>query len=181
MRKVLILLLGSFLLASRVSDAGETVTSLPTSYELRDSASHAVSATKYATLAECQSAAPVPAIKYRCVETVVFDKVGTCDDVPMPVMPTIVDANGFLVLPGIVIEALPDGSWGPTKEEGFVKADYPICWVKGLVPYDGKFRAPEGPPIQDPGPWIEGVDYPLDTPCPEAAHGNCYLSPRVAP
>lgn len=38
----------------------------------------------------------------------------------------------------------------------------------------------------EPGPWIEGVDvdevtgaaYKIGDPCPEAAHGNCYLSPN---
>lgn len=121
----------------------------------------------------------MPALKYRCIPSVaVFDKVGTCDDVPKPEFKLVLDAQGFLLLPKLKVEAKPDGSWGPTMEEGYVKGEYPNCWVLGLVPYTGEWRAPELPPTADAGPWIEGVDYALGDPCPEAANGNCYLSPN---
>jgi hypothetical protein len=127
--------------------------------------------------------------EYRCTNATTVSVVGSCDDVPKPVVHVVRDADGFTVKPGIVAEQLPDGSWGPTKEEGFVKGEYPNCWVPGLVPYTGEWAAPELPPTAEAGPWIEGVDedentgvkYALGDPCPEAAHGNCYASPTPAP
>lgn len=127
------------------------VTAQPTTYELRDSASHPVNTVKYATLKDCTDAAPIPAIKYRCIQTpVVFDKVGNCDDVlpPVPSTDTIVetrtdldvDADGkrtgkettisytFTDTGGYVGHLCPDGlSFYFTRTQP-VKAPYPVCW-----------------------------------------------------
>lgn len=175
--KALLIVLG----IASTAQAGEIVTAPPTTYSLNTPTGTPVPGAKgFKTLKDCTDAAPVPAIKYRCVlGPVVFDKVGTCADVPKPETKLVLDAGGFLVLPKLKIEQQADGTWGPTMEQGYIAAEYPACWVPGLVPYTGKWHAPELPPTADAGPWIEGVDYILGRPCPEAAHGNCYPSPYM--
>lgn len=166
------------LFLATVSLAGETVTYKPVTYALLGPTGTPISK-GYATLELCVASAPIPATDYRCTITHVFTKVGTCDDVPMPVVRVVVDAQGFLVLPELKVEALPDGTWGPTMEQGFVRGPgYPNCWVPGLVPYKGTWAAPEGPLSQDRGPWVEGLDYPIGEVCPIAAGGNCYPYPN---
>lgn len=173
-----------FLGAAGLALAGTvvTVTTPPATYSLSNAVGTPVAGAKgFKSLQECTDAAPVPALKYRCIPNpVIFDKVGTCDDVPKPEVKLVLDAQGFLMLPKLKVEAKPDGSWGPTMEEGYVKGTYPNCWVMGLVPYTGEWHAPDLPPTAETSPWIEGTDpeWPMGTPCPEAAHGNCYYSPN---
>jgi len=65
-----------------------------------------------------------------------------------------------------------------TEVQDWVKADPPICWVLARVPltYPENY-APEGPPSQEPGPWIESLDFPKGEPCPPQAGGNCAMLP----
>lgn len=185
MNKLLTVLLSIF---ASTAHAGEIVTSLPTSYELRDAASHPVNTVKYATLKECTDAAPVPSVKYRCVETTVFDKIGFCDDVPPP--PPVVDAQGFTVVGDYAPHECPDNHYSFTQVQP-VRDPYPSCaWAEKPVPVIDCNGLKIHPLLEDansstaqtdqtPGPWIEDVDYPLDAACPEDAHGNCSPSPRV--
>ncbi len=67
-----------------------------------------------------------------------------------------------------------------TEVLGWVQAPAPICWVPGRVELEYSGSA-DTPPVDppEPGPWIEGeLEWPMGTPCPEGAHGNCYLSPN---
>lgn len=120
---------------------------------------------------------------YTCEYVTSISVTATCDDEPMPVMPTIVTPEGFITRPGIVGTPLPDGSAiAPTMEEGYVKGSwkYPDCWVPGLVPYDGKFRAPDGPNDTSPSPFVYGYDeeWPVGKPCPSADPRMCYVAPN---
>lgn len=157
--------------------AGTTVTVTSETWELRDGESHVLSK-GYRTRTECETAGRTSPARYRCIGSVAFTVVGTCDDVPKPEMNLVTDAGGFLVLPKIKVTENADGTWGPTMEEGYVPAPYPACWVLGLVPYTGRWRAPERQPTTEAGPWIEGSDYPIGTPCPAEAHNNCAPYPN---
>jgi hypothetical protein len=124
---------------------------------------------------------------YSCQYSINIIIAQTCADEPMPVWPTIVDGDGFIVRPGIKGEVRDDGAGKVivvTTEEGFVKGPgYPKCWVPGLVPYDGSFRAPDGPPDMTPSPLVYGVDpeWPIGTKCPLADPKFCYAAPPPAP
>lgn len=74
---------------------------------------------------------------------------------------------------------LSDTAWA-TEVPGWVEAPAPLCWTLGRVRlvYDPTTNNDSAQTDMTPGPWIEGVDYPLGDPCPEAAQGNCYLSPN---
>lgn len=136
--------------------------------------------TAHANYADCLAAAKAlgPGAS-KCKDVTAITVEATCDDEPKPEMKAVLDADGFLVLPELKVEALPDGSWGPTMEQGFVKGPgYPNCWVPGLVPYTGEWHAPDGPPSLDEGPWVYGVDYPVGTACPKEAHAGCYIPPN---
>lgn len=130
--------------------------------------------------------------EYTCVYTAALKVVGTCDDVPMPVWPTKVNAEGFIVQPGLAGDVKDEGAGKVlvvTKKEGFVKGPgWPDCWVPGLVPYDGELPAPDGPASADVGPWVYCVDYgkvaPFGKTCPKEAKGGCYIpsnAPDVCP
>lgn len=142
--------------------------------------------TGYATYAECLAAAKAAgAGAYKCKDSTAITVEATCDDEPKPVLKTVINAEGFLEQPGIVVKAQPDGSWGPTMEEGFVKGPgYPNCWVPGLVPYDPKFPAPDAPPLgandMTPSPWVYGVDpeWPIGGKCPSEDPNLCYAPPH---
>lgn len=159
--------------------AGTTATVTSETWELRDGDSHPISK-GYKTYKDCDTAGKALPGKYLCLGRVGFTVVGVCDDVPKPEIKLVLDAQGFLVLPKLKVTENPDGTWGPTMEEGYVKGEYPNCWVLGLVPYTGEWHAPELPPTAEAGPWIEGTDpeWPMGTPCPEAAHDNCVPSPN---
>jgi hypothetical protein len=172
------------------ASAGLVTTAKPGAYSLRDSQSkpfdaaaefNALPAAERTQEACVAAAGKLGVGEYRCTNATTVSVVGSSEDVPKPVVHVVLDANGFLVQPEVKVEALPDGSWGPTMEQGYVKGEYPTCWVPGLVPYTGEWAAPEGPLAQEPGPWIEGVDYPLGEACPEAAGGKCYASPTPPP
>lgn len=149
--------------------ASVVTTDTPGLWELRDAASHPLGP-KFPTYPECKAEASRAVGEYRCVNVTPISVVGVCDT-PMPV---VAEA-------GLVVQALPDGSWGPTMRQGYVQAAYPACWATGLVPYTGEVSAPDGPLDTSPGPWIEGLDYPLGTPCPAAAHGVCYAARATTP
>lgn len=133
----------------------------------------------YSTHEECIAAAKVAGVgSYKCKDVTSVTIEATCDDVPKPAIKAVVDADGVLVLPELKVEAQADGEWTPTQEQGFVSAPYPACWTLGWVPYTGEWRAPDGPPSPDAGPWVYGVDYPVGTACPAAATAGCYIPPN---
>lgn len=135
----------------------------------------------YPTHEECVDAAKAAGVGvYKCKASTAITVEATCDDEPMPQVKTVLNAEGFMEQPGIVIAALPDGSWGPTMQEGFVKGPgYPNCWVPGLVPYTGEFPAPETPPTADVGPWVYGEpEWPIGGKCPSEDPNMCYVPPH---
>lgn len=141
--------------------------------------------TGYNTYAECIDAIRVlgPG-DYKCKDVTTVKAEFTCDDVPMPALPTKINAEGFLEQPGIVVAALPDGTWGPTMQEGFVRGPgFPNCWVPGLVPYDPHWQAPDtrvGENDLSPSPWVYTVDHewPIGGKCPSADPNLCYSPPH---
>ncbi len=142
--------------------------------------------TTHATYADCVAAAKaLGAGSYKCKDVTALVIETTCEDVPKPITKLLVNAEGFTVQPGLVVEELPDGTWGPTMREDFVPAPYPACWKPGLVKYTGDFPAEEGPPTLEPGPWVYCVDYgtaakpPIGKACPAAALGGCYIPPNA--
>jgi hypothetical protein len=66
----------------------------------------------------------------------------------------------------------------PTSEESWTEGDVvlvpdwvpapaPACWVVGRAPLTyPRHSVPLLPNDMSPGPWIEGLDYPMDAPCP---------------
>jgi hypothetical protein len=145
--------------------------------------------TGYLTYEECVAAVRVlgPG-DYKCKDVTTIKAEFTCDDEPMPVLKLLVNAEGFTVQPGLVVELAANGvDWQPTKQEGFVKGPgYPNCWVPGLIPYQGEPLTVEGPPSQEPGPWVYCHDYgsiahpPVGKACPANAPAGCYI-PKNAP
>lgn len=130
------------------------------SYELHQMPSNAMVPGPWPTSeADCLAKAKASAGKWACVTRRNFETVASCQK-DAPEIKLEKNAEGFLVQPGIVVEALPDGSWAPTKEEGYVLKPYPQCWVLGLVPYTGKWIAEEGPPVMEP------ICRPDDVGCP---------------
>jgi hypothetical protein len=121
------------------------------------------------------------------VATVIADIVGQCDATPAP--PPVVDADGFTLRGDYAPHECPDDHFSFTQTQP-VRDPYPSCaWVDRPVQVtdcDGKQVAPilgeNGSTAQNdqtPGPWIEGIDYPMDAPCPAEALGGCSLSPRA--
>lgn len=106
---------------------------------------------RHPTLEACAAAIGVSG-DYRCDQSVAVKAVGSCA-VLAPEFPTRVNAEGFTEQPGIVVKELPDGSWGPSLEEGYVLEPYPKCWVVGLVPYTGKWNAPDLGTVHEPVIW----------------------------
>jgi hypothetical protein len=102
------------------------------------------------TEAECVARAAASIGEWQCVIRRNFTTVGTCADVPMPEWPVQLTPEGFLIRPALKVEELPDGSWGPTQEEGYVPAPFPECWVLGWVPYTGAWHAPEPEGVHEP-------------------------------
>lgn len=69
-----------------------------------------------------------------------------------------------------------------TVVPGWVPAPAPACWVLGQVQLEyPRHVAPELPNVQDPGPWVAGIDFPIDAPCPAEALAGCYWPPLVTP
>lgn len=138
----------------------------------------------YGTYTDCVDAAKALGVgSYKCKDvTTITVAQETCDDVSQPQMPTIINADGFMQRPGIVVQALPNGEWGPTQQEGFVKGTwkFPDCWVLGLVPYDPEWHAPDGPPDESPSPFVYGVDpeWPIGGKCPSTDPKLCYAPPH---
>lgn len=138
----------------------------------------------FKTKDECVAAVRARGVgAYSCDYSTAVTVVGTCDDEPMPILKLEVNSEGFTVQPGVVVEQDTDGTWKPTKMEGLVPGPgYPKCWVPGLVPYKLIFSAAEGPPTQEPGPWVYCTDWgtpdkpPLGKECPDKAkaNGGCY-------
>lgn len=134
---------------------------------------------KYPTHDACVAAAKAAGVGvYKCKDVTSVTIEATCEDVPRPELKAVLDADGVLVLPELKVEAIANGEWGPTEEQGFVSAPYPACWTLGWVPYTGTWASPEGPPSADEGPWVYGVDYPAGTACPKEAHAGCYIPPH---
>jgi hypothetical protein len=106
------------------------------------------------TAEECDARARASLGEWTCVTRVKYKTAGACSPTP-PAIAVLLDTEGFLVLPRLVVEAQADGSWGPTMEEGYLPTPkpYPECWVRGLVPYTGEWHAPEGPPVNEPTGW----------------------------
>jgi hypothetical protein len=173
------------LAGASVASAALVVTEQPSSYELRDAASHPIS-NGYKTSAECFAAAPGPG-RYRCVLVVIGDVVGQCDAVPPP--PPVVNADGFIERGDYAPHECPDNHYSFTQTQP-VRDPFPSCaWVDKPVPVtdcEGRQIAPllegHGSTAQTdetPGPWIEGVDYPMGAACPAEALGGCYPSPNT--
>lgn len=79
-----------------------------------------------------------------CDQRIRITAVGACTK-EAPPFPVKVGADGFVEVPGIVVAEQSDGSWGPTMEQGYLPdvKPYPDCWVLGLVPWSGKWDAPD--------------------------------------
>lgn len=146
---------------------------------------------------ECVTAATARgAGDFACTYTAGIKVELTCDDVPMPVLPTKVNADGSIEQPAIFGEVQDDGAGKVlvvTMEEGFVKGpDWALgknCWVPGHVPYDGRFPAPDAPPLgandMSPSPWAytEDPEWKIGGPCPAQIDGKddpklCYVPPH---
>lgn len=135
--------------------------------------------TNYTTYDACKAAAiAAGAGDYKCKDVTSLKVETTCEDVSKPEFKVVVGADGLLVLPELKVDPLPDGSWGPTQEQGFIAAPYPTCWTLAWVPYTGEWHAPDGLPTQDAGPWVYGIDYPVGTACPAQATAGCYIPPH---
>jgi hypothetical protein len=137
--------------------------------------------TAHATYDDCKAAlvALGAGATGKCKDVTALTVEATCEDVPMPIFPTVVDEHGFTVRPGVVVERKPDSEdWEPTKMEGFVKGpDWALgknCWVPGLVPYDETYHAPDGPPDNSPGPWVylSDPEWPIGGKCPAQLDGK---------
>ena len=146
------------LLALVAVQAVLSTTEVTPSYELHDRTlpNSPIVTPAPANEAECLSRAAANVGRWQCVTRRNFVTTSTCNPTP-PEMPVVVDTEGRMVLPGLYVEALPDGSWGPTMEDGYVHSPTwpsgPQCWVMGKVPYTGSWHAPEGPPVQEPVNW----------------------------
>lgn len=68
-----------------------------------------------------------------------------------------------------------DTEWR-TEVPGWVKAPEPACWVLGRVElkYEGDA---ETPGVDEPTPWVEGLDFPEGSPCPAEAVAGCWKQP----
>lgn len=174
------------LLLSSTAIAGLVVNEVPATFELRDAQSHVISK-GYKTIEECWSAATTPG-RYRCIGTHVADIVGVCDDVPPPA--PAVDPQGFTVVGDFAPHECPTPDYVYFTQVQPVRDAYPSCaWVEKPIQVTDCTGKVIHPLMEDahnsttqtddePGPWLEGSDYPLGAPCPEAAHGNCYPSPN---
>lgn len=163
--------------------AAVKVTEKPLGWRVLPPSTTAVPAFK--TKEECVAAATARgAGDYTCEYTTTLKVEATCTD-PKPEIKAVVNAEGFLVLPELKVDALANGEWGPTQEQGYVAAPYPTCWTLGWVPYSGEWHAPDGPPSQDVGPMVYCIDYgsiahpPVGKACPATAKGGCYIPPNA--
>lgn len=91
---------------------------------------------------------------FRCDKSISIKAVGACSPTK-PEFKIVLNKDGVLELPELKVEALADGSWGPTLEQGYLPdvQPFPKCWVLGWVPYTGKWEAPEGPGVDEPTGW----------------------------
>lgn len=145
----------------------------------------------YPTHEECAAAALAAGVgAYKCKASTAITVTASCEDEPQPVFKLLVNAEGFTVQPGLVVELAANGvDWVPTKQEGYVKgpdwAKGTNCWVPGLIPYAGEPLSVEGPPTQEPGPLVYCHDYgsiahpPVGKACPATALGGCYIPPNA--
>jgi hypothetical protein len=132
-----------YMIAGALSAGTSTTVALPR-FELYDSANQLVEP-KPKTWEECATRAQAVG-GWTCVMRQKFTTVGTCDDVPKPEWPMVVNAEGFTVLPEL--RASDDGM--TTEEQGYVPAPYPACWVLGWVPYTGDWHAPDLGTVHEP-------------------------------
>lgn len=132
--------------------------------------------------------------KWRCSTAISYTATGICTgDNPPP--PDPVDADGFKVKQAIPAPELCAGGIDFRIVGPVWKVVYPKCgeYVQTelkacgqVVPDTVKPTAAlfpveqEQPNTMEPGPWIAGVDYPANAPCPAEANGNCYTPPTVA-
>jgi hypothetical protein len=178
-----LLLLG---LAGSVHSQTIVLTHGPANYELRTQSGTRVSG-GHATEAACWAAITAPGT-YRCAQTGIITAAGVCtNNTPPP--PVIVD--GFKIRGDYAPADCPNDHVSFTQTQPR-RSPFPSCaWAEQPVPVvncDGLQIAPlledadtNTTQIEEPGPWVEDIDYPLGTPCPAAANGNCYAARWVVP
>jgi hypothetical protein len=181
------------------SPPGLTITRTPGMWELRDGQGTPIKDAagvwpRKPTLDECEAAGvrilgprAIADELFRCTTAVRFTVRGICDaSNTKPEPPRPVDGEGYMVLEAMPEPVLcPDGISFEILERRWVTA-FPTCGEYRNVTWlacgaEHAEPRPETPTPQDPnaepGPWIEGLDYPVGAPCPPEAKGNCYKPP----
>lgn len=68
-----------------------------------------------------------------------------------------------------------DTAWR-TEVPGWFEVPGPTCWMIGRVELE--YHGASTPQVSEPGPWLEGSDYPMGATCPAEAPAGCIPSPN---
>lgn len=82
-------------------------------------------------LEQCVDMVKVTIGKSTCTDVYGYTTAGTCDDVPKPVIPRELDADGFVIKPPIRGKEPAAGNDWTTEIWDYVPAPYPACWDLG--------------------------------------------------
>lgn len=108
--------------------AGTTTTEAPAAFDLLDAANKAVSP-QPKTLIECITRAKAIGT-WQCVTRQKFTTVANCDDVSKPVIPRVLDVDGYVIQPPMRGKPITENDW-TSEVQDYVPAPAPICWVLG--------------------------------------------------
>jgi hypothetical protein len=161
--------------------AGIVLTRTPGTWQLKTRSGTTVSS-GHLTRDACEASITQPGEYRECTPTGTITAVGVCDPSPQP-PPVVVDGFTLRGDYAPVTEGCPAEHMAFTQTQA-VRDPYPSCaWVERPVRVtdcDGKQVAPiigeageDTAQVIEPGPWVEELDYPLGTPCPAEAGGNC--------
>jgi hypothetical protein len=159
----------------------------PTTWTLYTSAGVVVSR-GHATREACEASITQPGTYRPCTPVGSITAVGVCANSTPP--PSVRDADGFMLRGDYAPHTCPAAGHVSFTQTQPVRDPYPSCaWADRPVPVvncDGLQIAPmledgdsSTTQVEEPGPWVEELDYPLGSLCPPAANGRCYSQNRV--